>query len=274
MTPHSETWRKPVISPAPFSTGAPAGSGAASTVSGARGTIAVAPVRATPRPSGGGASSRTTVTWPTRTSPASVIAFTGPVAISPIRRPSSRSPGRRCVPRASTAIDPRTSIAGRLAVERRPGGERGAKEAAAQSDAKRGTARRATRPQRPGVERRDPRDRPPRHGARSIRSPAAAQIGSPPMRLSLPIVWSDRHRLHEPGREVWVGIRTPGNEVPRRAEAIRDAPAACDARFADAEPHPDADVLAVHDAALLDYSAARGTTGPRPAAGRPRPGPG
>jgi acetoin utilization deacetylase AcuC-like enzyme len=73
------------------------------------------------------------------------------------------------------------------------------------------------------------------------------------MRLSLPIVWSDRHRLHEPGGEVWVGVRTPGTEVARRAEAIRDALAACDARFVDAEPHCDTDVLAVHDAALLDY---------------------
>ena len=39
------------------------------------------------------------------------------------------------------------------------------------------------------------------------------------MRLALPIVWSDRHRLHEPGGEVWIGVRTPGTEVPRRTEA-------------------------------------------------------
>jgi acetoin utilization deacetylase AcuC-like enzyme len=73
------------------------------------------------------------------------------------------------------------------------------------------------------------------------------------MRLALPIVWSDRHRLHEPGGEVWIGVRTPGTEVPRRAEAIRDALSAHGARFVDAEPHPDGDVLAVHDAPLLDY---------------------
>ena len=73
------------------------------------------------------------------------------------------------------------------------------------------------------------------------------------MRLALPIVWSDRHRLHEPGGEVWVGVRTPGTEVPARADAIRAALAACDARFVEAEPHPDADVLAVHDASLLEY---------------------
>src|SRR4051794_27572423 len=73
------------------------------------------------------------------------------------------------------------------------------------------------------------------------------------MRLGLPIVWSDRHRRHEPGGEVWSGVRTPGTGVPRRGEAIRDALRACDAPFVAAEPHPDDDVLAVHDAALVDY---------------------
>jgi acetoin utilization deacetylase AcuC-like enzyme len=73
------------------------------------------------------------------------------------------------------------------------------------------------------------------------------------MRLALPIVWSDRHRLHEPGGEVWIGVRTPGTEVPRRAEAIRDALRARDAPFVAAESHPDDDVLAVHDAPLLRY---------------------
>ena len=37
------------------------------------------------------------------------------------------------------------------------------------------------------------------------------------MPLSIPIVWSDAHSLHEPGGEVWVGVRTPGTEVPARA---------------------------------------------------------
>jgi acetoin utilization deacetylase AcuC-like enzyme len=73
------------------------------------------------------------------------------------------------------------------------------------------------------------------------------------MKLGLPIVWSDRHRLHEPGGEVWIGVRTPGTEVPRRAEAIRDALRACDAPFVAAAPHPDDDVLAVHDAPLVDF---------------------
>jgi acetoin utilization deacetylase AcuC-like enzyme len=69
----------------------------------------------------------------------------------------------------------------------------------------------------------------------------------------MPVVWSDRHRLHDPGGEVWVGVRTPGTEVPERAERIREALAAEGARFTEAEEQPDDAVLAVHDAALVDY---------------------
>jgi acetoin utilization deacetylase AcuC-like enzyme len=73
------------------------------------------------------------------------------------------------------------------------------------------------------------------------------------MTLALPIVWSDRHRLHEPGGEVWVGVRTPGTEVPQRADAIRAALREQGATFVDAIEHPRADLLAVHDPALLDF---------------------
>jgi acetoin utilization deacetylase AcuC-like enzyme len=66
----------------------------------------------------------------------------------------------------------------------------------------------------------------------------------------MPVVWSDRCLLHEPLAEIWVGMRTPAAETPARAEAIR---AALDARFVEAEAHPDEPLLAVHDKALLDY---------------------
>jgi acetoin utilization deacetylase AcuC-like enzyme len=71
--------------------------------------------------------------------------------------------------------------------------------------------------------------------------------------LSMPVVWSDLHRLHDPGGEIWVGIRTPGTELPARAERIRDALSADGARFVDAKPQPDDAVLKVHDPALLSY---------------------
>jgi acetoin utilization deacetylase AcuC-like enzyme len=78
-------------------------------------------------------------------------------------------------------------------------------------------------------------------------------LGDDRPRLSTPVVWTDLHRLHEPGGEVWVGVRTPGTEVPERAERIRAALAG--ARFVEARPQPDDVVLAVHDQALLDYLA-------------------
>ena len=36
-----------------------------------------------------------------------------------------------------------------------------------------------------------------------------------PDRLSTPVVWSDRHRLHEPGGEVWVGCPHAGHRGAR-----------------------------------------------------------
>jgi len=75
------------------------------------------------------------------------------------------------------------------------------------------------------------------------------------MSLSIPVVWSDAHRLHEPGGEIWVGVRTPGTEVPGRAEAIREALAAAGAPLVAAQAHDDACVEAVHDRSLLRFLA-------------------
>jgi acetoin utilization deacetylase AcuC-like enzyme len=68
----------------------------------------------------------------------------------------------------------------------------------------------------------------------------------------MPVVWSDRCLLHQPAAEIWVGVAGPAAETPARATAIREA---LDARFLDAEAHPDDALLAVHDGALLDYLA-------------------
>ena len=93
----------------------------------------------------------------------------------------------------------------------------------------------------------------------------------------MPVVWSERHRLHEPGGEVWVGVRTPGTELPERAERIRAALAEAGARFVDAAAQPDDALLAVHDRELLAYlgraweewEAAGLTVRPGPGPGRP-----
>ncbi len=69
----------------------------------------------------------------------------------------------------------------------------------------------------------------------------------------MPVVWSDRHRLHDPGAEIWVGVRTPGTEVPARAECIREALAAGGAQVVEARPQPDEAVLSVHDTGLAGY---------------------
>ncbi len=71
--------------------------------------------------------------------------------------------------------------------------------------------------------------------------------------MRLPVVWSDDCRRHDPGGEVFVGVRTPGTEIPARMDAIRVALAEAGARFVPAEAHGDEALLAVHDAALVDY---------------------
>ncbi|MGZ8691560.1 MAG: histone deacetylase family protein [Gaiellaceae bacterium] len=73
------------------------------------------------------------------------------------------------------------------------------------------------------------------------------------MRLAMPVVWSDRCRLHDPGGEIWVGVRTPGTEVVARTDAILAALVEAEARVVDAELHPDSALHAVHDAALLEF---------------------
>jgi acetoin utilization deacetylase AcuC-like enzyme len=75
------------------------------------------------------------------------------------------------------------------------------------------------------------------------------------MPLAMPVVWSDRCRLHDPGGEIWVGVRTEGTEVAARVDAIREALLRGGARFVDAEPQPDDALLRVHEPALLDYLA-------------------
>jgi len=69
--------------------------------------------------------------------------------------------------------------------------------------------------------------------------------------LALPVVWSDACRLHEPDGEIFVGVRTPGTELPERIDAIR---AALDgATFIGATRHDDGAMLTVHDAALVGF---------------------
>src|SRR2546423_10310922 len=41
--------------------------------------------------------------------------------------------------------------------------------------------------------------------------------------LRVPVVWSEQCLLHDPGGEVWLGVRDAGTEGPARAQVLRDA---------------------------------------------------
>ena len=71
--------------------------------------------------------------------------------------------------------------------------------------------------------------------------------------IAMPYVWSDRHRLHAPHGEVWVGVQIPALEVPARADVIRVALDEAGARPAEAAVHGRAPLERVHDAAFLDH---------------------
>ncbi len=73
------------------------------------------------------------------------------------------------------------------------------------------------------------------------------------MALSIPVTWSDAHRLHAPETAVWVGVPIDADELPERAERIRAALLDAGATIVDAEPHDDTALLAVHDPGLVDF---------------------
>jgi acetoin utilization deacetylase AcuC-like enzyme len=73
--------------------------------------------------------------------------------------------------------------------------------------------------------------------------------------LPVPVVWSEDCLRHEPGGEVWLGVRDPGTEVPARALTLRDALVAAGAPLLAARGHDDAVLRAVHDPALVDHLA-------------------
>ena len=67
------------------------------------------------------------------------------------------------------------------------------------------------------------------------------------------VVRSDACLLHVPSAEIWVGVRTPGTELPDRATRIEDALRAAGHVVVDAEPHGDDVLLRVHDPRLVEH---------------------
>ena len=76
-----------------------------------------------------------------------------------------------------------------------------------------------------------------------------------PAGLPVPVVWSEDCLRHEPGGEVWLGVRDPGTEVAARALVLRDALVAQGAPLVEARQHGDEILRAVHDGGLVDYLA-------------------
>jgi acetoin utilization deacetylase AcuC-like enzyme len=71
----------------------------------------------------------------------------------------------------------------------------------------------------------------------------------------MPVVWSDDHRLHDSGGEIWVGVRTSATELAERADRILAALVDVGATRLQAEAHEDSALLAVHSRELLDFLA-------------------
>jgi acetoin utilization deacetylase AcuC-like enzyme len=71
----------------------------------------------------------------------------------------------------------------------------------------------------------------------------------------MPVVWSPRHRGHAPDGGYWLGVRLPGDEEPERGDVLRDQLVAAGATILEPTDHGLDPVLAVHDAAFVDFLA-------------------
>jgi acetoin utilization deacetylase AcuC-like enzyme len=69
--------------------------------------------------------------------------------------------------------------------------------------------------------------------------------------ISMPVVHDERCRLHEPGGELFVGVRTPGTETPARLDALLVTFG--DADLVESVAHDDTALLAVHDRELVEF---------------------
>jgi acetoin utilization deacetylase AcuC-like enzyme len=71
--------------------------------------------------------------------------------------------------------------------------------------------------------------------------------------ISIPLTWSEKHRLHAPETAVWVGVPIPIDELPQRADLIRAALEGAGTPVVQARPHSDEALLAVHHPGLVEF---------------------
>jgi acetoin utilization deacetylase AcuC-like enzyme len=69
----------------------------------------------------------------------------------------------------------------------------------------------------------------------------------------LTLVTDPATERHEPNAEIWVGVRTPGTELPARVAVIRDCLEALGAQATSPRRHDDTVLAAVHSPGLLAY---------------------
>lgn len=75
------------------------------------------------------------------------------------------------------------------------------------------------------------------------------------MGLGIPVVWDERHWLHRPDGEIWVGVRVPSADTAERINALRGALEAAGAGFHELSEHGDPPVRRIHDRVYLEFLA-------------------
>lgn len=71
--------------------------------------------------------------------------------------------------------------------------------------------------------------------------------------LGLPVVWDERHRRHDVGGGLWLGVALPSDETPARGDRLHEALVAAGATVRPATDHGEAPLLAVHTPDYLAF---------------------
>ncbi|MET0739120.1 MAG: histone deacetylase family protein [Acidimicrobiales bacterium] len=71
--------------------------------------------------------------------------------------------------------------------------------------------------------------------------------------LALPVVWDERHRRHDVGGGIWLGVELASDETPARGDRLREAMVGAGATVHPATDHGDGPVLAVHTPDYLAF---------------------